>query len=117
MSVIVTRLGAQAGRLTLDVPETQVLIEVDGHATCSYEHHVLLARVRDTTFITLDSELVMAVEDLSREVIVPLPRLAPFPRKNRPYLALPVVAHAGSLRLRGRPGPMMQASFPHQCCP
>ena len=60
MPIYVRDNGAEQHRLTLDVAETQVLIAVDGlPGGADFEHHVLLARIAGTSFVTLDSGLQM----------------------------------------------------------
>ena len=64
-TILVRAQGAERHRHTLDISETQVLIAVDGLGNgAEYEHHVLMARISGTQFITLDSALALNVEDL-----------------------------------------------------
>ena len=72
---------------TPDIPESQVLVAMEG-AVEGFWHHLLLGRIRDAVWITVDPYLKVVAEDLSNEDVIPLARAPAFPRPGRPFLAL-----------------------------
>ena len=84
---------------TLDIPEAQVLIGMTD-ADEEYLHHILLGRIREAVWITVDPQLKVVVEDLSNEEVVPLGRDVEFPMPSRPYLALDDLSEAQMATLR-----------------
>ena len=88
---------------SLDIEDRQVLIDVDGSSGgAHYELHILLAKIRDTVWVTVDSDLVIAVEDLLGKILIPLARDSPLPIDGRPFL-LPhalTEAQVNGLRVR-----------------
>ena len=88
---------------SLDIEDRQVLIDVDGSSGgAHYELHILLAKIRDTVWVTVDSDLVITVEELLGRILIPLARDSPLPIEGRPFL-LPhalTEAQANGLRVR-----------------
>ena len=82
-SVSVAARGATADHHTLNIPESQVLVLMEGGR---YVHHLLLARVRAGVWVTCLPEGTLQVDDMAElEEVIPLPRGGPFPVEGRPY--------------------------------
>ena len=78
---------------TLDVSCRQVLIRMT-EASQTYWHHLLLHRIDKAVWVTADPDLVVLVEDLAGEEIIPLRRNALFPGPGRPYLTFDALTPA-----------------------
>ena len=86
MAVRPLTLRPRHDRLTLDTPETQVLMELaDLPYNCGFEHTVLLVRLSPTRFVTWDTDGRIVSENLEDEVMIPLARNAPFPAEERHF--------------------------------
>ena len=70
---------------TLDVPERQILIAMEGEAE-SHWHHVLMTRIDGSRWVTVDPNLDVIVEDLGGEQVIPVTRMSAFPLPGRPFL-------------------------------
>ena len=62
-----------ADTLVPNTPERCVLIRMNGMpGNVLYEAHLLMGRVSGTRFVTLDTELLLVLEDLEDEEIIPV---------------------------------------------
>ena len=96
--------GRYAQYTSLDVPEPQVLVAVDGAAPDLYWHYVLLVKIEAGVWIAMDPTGEVTYEDLRQEEVIPLQRAAVFPTESRPYLAHGKhnASQLSAFRLRGR---------------
>ena len=85
--------------MTLDVPERQVLIAMDGEAQ-EYDHHVLLDRVEAGRWVTRGPNWFICSDDLQGEKVIPLPRNSVLPLEDRPILALDILSDSQMIRFR-----------------
>ena len=87
------------------VPERCILIKMDGlGGGRHYESHLLMGRVQGTRFVTLDTAMVLLVEDLATEEIIPITGGQTYPVAGMPLVAFGVLTEAvlGPLRARAR---------------
>ena len=66
---------------------SQISMVMEGRAQ-RYWHHLCLLRVRDALWVTVDPEGDLAVDDISKEQVVPLVPGAPIPAGERPLLMI-----------------------------
>ena len=84
-----------------DVAEKQVLIRMEGEPQ-GYWLHLLMLRLDNARWVTVDPQMEMVVEDLSGEELIPVPRASPLPAAGRPYLVHDPIDEAGMIALRAR---------------
>ena len=101
MPRIVTAAGAGSTLHTLDVPERQILVGMDGEQQ-RFWHHLLIQRVEGSKWITADPDGDVNVEDLAGEMVIPLQRAANFPDQGRPFLTFDALDEAEMAALRAR---------------
>ena len=78
MPVVVGLAGPAAATMSHDVAEKQVLTGMDGEAQ-AYWLHLLMLRLDNARWVTVDPNMDMAVEDLSGEELIPVARGMPLP--------------------------------------
>ena len=74
-------------RLTFDVACRPVLRKISGPPS-SCGHTLLLERVQGSVWVTLDTDWIMTVEDISDFQVVTLARKSPFRSAGRPFLLM-----------------------------
>ena len=90
----VTVAGVGADLVTLGTVQCrQVLLGMQGYGE-AYWHHLLLHRIRDALWVTCDPNMVVQVDDLNGEEIVPLGRGTAFPGPGRPFRTFAVLTDA-----------------------
>ena len=73
MAIVVRHNTDTRDTLTPLCHEKVILIRMtDMEAELQHEAHLLMMHVRGTVYVTLDTSLVLAVEDLAAEVTIPL---------------------------------------------
>ena len=85
MPVVVTAAGPTANTMSLDLPERQVLVGMQDENE-GYWLHLLMVRLDQARWVTVDPMLDIAVDDLSGEELIPIARRSPFPAAGRPLL-------------------------------
>ena len=101
MPTIVRVDGAQAAHCSLNIPERQVLLHMDGREE-GYWSHILFHRVDCSRWITCEPNLSIQVEDLDCEEIIPIPADADMPQAGRPYLCFDMMDEPTLAGLRAR---------------
>ena len=105
MAIVVRHDTVTVDTLTPLCHEKVVLIRMTGmEAGMQHEAHLLMMRVSGTVYVTLDTSLVLAVEDLATEEIIPLTANALYPREGMPLLAFGPLGDGelGPLRARAQ---------------
>ena len=85
----------------LDIPELQVLVEMDPPGELFYMH-ILHYRLGAGRWVTSDAEGHVDVDDLTELDVVPLTRAAPLPLAGRPCRICPAYTAAALDAIRGR---------------
>ena len=85
MARLVRAAGPTSTLTTFDIPEQQVLMEMEGGGEGMYHLHVLHYRLGSGRWVTSDSDGELAVDDLSELQVVPLLRKSAFPEAGRPF--------------------------------
>ena len=90
MAIVVGAAGIHRDHTTLDVPQRQFLLHMQGPGGArQYEHHVGLFKLDGARWITIDSSRNIACDDLAEEdEIIPLGRAVAFPLDGRPISAI-----------------------------
>ena len=101
MPVIVTGMGPTANTLSLDVPERQELVGMELEDE-GYWLHLLMVRLDQARWITVDPNLDISVDDLSGEELIPITRRSTFPALGRPFLVHSPLDEATMTGLRVR---------------
>ena len=101
MPVVVGLAGPAAATMSHDVAEKQVLTGMDGEAQ-AYWLHLLMLRLDNARWVTVDPNMDMAVEDLSGEELIPVARGMPLPAAGRPYLVHDAIGEGAMIALRAR---------------
>ena len=91
------------------VPERCILIGMVGLGVgVPYESHLLMGRVQRTRFITLDTSVVLLIEDLAEVEIIPTAGGQPYPVECIPLLAFGVSTDAIMDPQRARVGQLLE---------
>ena len=113
MPRVITAATPDGQDFSLNVPDRQVLVGMDGEPQ-RYWLHLLVQRLDGSRWVTIDPHLVIQVDDLAGEELIPVGRQMRLPLPGRPILAHDLLDDAtlAGLRQRARALAEVHGAFP-----